>query len=297
MPGEIDLYHGGGDLAPYSPSQPLAPRADSWGDVPADYLGNDTHGSPTFFGEPMQCSAEQLEQIVGELSGAYQYAFAGQFPQRHISAAIAWLQSQFDQSPRPARTTLNLPREYASDPVAQSFAAHMQAAGANIAFVMKSILWLEEVAAQLNSGGTPAPTPRTAPKFNPDELSDTEFRQLEHINQQAAARTEDILRRKYGQAYEQVIKTADAYLQSLDAASKNHFDQYVTGGVHALNDATTIDGIYQMAIGANNIPSGGQLAAEIKQIEDLMRTDSKAYFRDQQIQSRLLELYRRRDGG
>ena len=296
MASDLELFHGG-QLQPISPgNNDLTPVQNDWGEVP-DYLGTDS-SAPTFFGEPVSATEQQLEQLVGELSGGFQMQFsAAGYSQRHIAAAIAWFSSQWDSPPRQeqVRHRYQLPPTLARDSVAVSFANHCAACNAPQNFVLNAISWLEKVAAQIEVSGTPDPAHGRATRFDPDELSDKEYQQFVHINQQAAARSEGILRRKYGQAYTQVVKTANEYLQSLDTASKRHFDQYVTGGVHALNDATIIDNLYQSAIGANNI-NGASLASEIRDIENLMKTNPKAYFSDQQIQARLLELYRRRDG-
>lgn len=294
MPTDIELYNSGG-LQPYAPSQPLAPRADTWGVT--DYSGHDTYsgGAVTFFGEPMACTAEQLEQIIGELSGAYQYAFAGQFPQRHISAAIAWLQSQFDQPPKGARTTFNLPREYASDPVAQRFAAHMQAAGANITMVVKSILWLEEIAAKLNSQVTPVPWTATPTSDPVDQLCDKDFDAVVAANEQAQAATMDFLRDHWGKHFQINLKLVQDHYAKLPPAHQKHLDQYTTGWIKGTNRHETILALFNEAVGA--VPSNpAAVNAEIAALEKIMREERRRWNSDESLGARYRQLLDMRGG-
>ncbi len=115
-------------------------------------------------------------------------------------------------------------------------------------------------------------------------------------NENAAANTEVVLRNKWGNAYEQNLASAQRYLNGLSGVERDHFDNYYNNGVHALNDAQTLEFLYKNSIGAGNLPSGSALATEIKAIESLMRTDPKSYFGDIQLQARLRELYNLRDG-
>lgn len=296
MSNDLDLYHDGGELAPYAPSQPLAPSpADYWGYEP-DYGTDLTTDQTVPLFDPAH--AEVIQQNVGQIAGMFMQDFSAlAHNQAHINHSIRWFQQHIGRDfTMPVRRHGYSLYQYSNDAAMQHFANFAHAKGLSAKMVSDICWWVAELEKRLDS--TAVDTPAREGTYSSElELTDREWKQLEHINQQAAGRSEDILHRKYGSAYKQVIQTANEYLQGLDTASKKHFDQYTTGGVHALNDATIIDNLYQMAIGANNIPNGAALATEIAEIELFMRQNRSAYNKDQRIQNRLLELYRRRDGG
>jgi hypothetical protein len=139
-----------------------------------------------------------------------------------------------------------------------------------------------------------------APNSDPtDSLTDAQFEAVVKINQQAAMQTEITLRRKWGDSsYVQNVQVAQRYLDSLPPKERAHFEQFTTGWVKALNTAPVVEGLFNMAIGAANIPtSGGGIQAEIQQCELVMRTNRKAWLNDNQLQARYRELLRMRDGG
>lgn len=295
MPGnEVDLYSPGG-LQPLAPSPTDLQRSD-WG-VEPDYSRDiQQGGAVTFFGEPVQCTPQRLEQVVSELSGAYQYAMAGQFPLRHIQAAQAWLLASFDQPPRGARTTFNLPREYAQDPVAQSFAAHMQAAGASVTMVMRSILWLEEVTAQLNSQQV-TPVPRTAtPTSDPtDSLSDADYAKVIAANERAQAATMDFLRDHWGRHFQINLQLVQEHYAKLPPAHQKHLDQYTTGWIKGTNRHETILALFSEAMGS--VPSNpAAVNAEIAELEKIMREERRRWNSDESLGARYRQLLDLRGG-
>ncbi|MFG0527362.1 hypothetical protein [Pseudomonas sp. yb_5] len=313
MANELDLYDPG-DLAPYSPGglQPLAPApAPDWqhgGDLlPTDYHAP-SQGQPLVFGRPLPAgvSIEQVMQGFQQLGGV----FVGDMMKlghniTHTQQAVKWFMDSITNPPakQQPHTRYNL-FEHASDPLFCAFSYFAAEKGMSTRMVQDMCWWVSEAGRKLSQNsqsqhGTP---PRMAPSSDPtDSLTDAEFEAVVKINQQAAMNTEITLRRKWGDSsYVQNVQVAQRYLDSLPPKERQHFEQFTTGWVKALNTAEVIEGLFNMAIGAANIPtSGGGVQAEISQIEGLMRdpVSRRAYLKDAQLQARLRTLYTMRDGG
>ncbi|MNL43451.1 hypothetical protein D3C87_1659650 [compost metagenome] len=121
-----------------------------------------------------------------------------------------------------------------------------------------------------------------------NSLSDAEYNNVVKINNEALARTMDILAAKWGtHVYRQNIEIAQNYLNSLPANERAHFDQFTTGYVAMLNTPEALEALYGMAIGVNSIPrNGADIAREIASIEHCMKYERKKYMADPQLQAR-----------
>ena len=303
MPTDIDLYSPGG-LAPITPDQPLSPRADDWGIEP-DYIGYDTTGELTFFGEPIQATEAQLEQLVGELAGGFQMQFsAAGYSQRHIQAAVAWFNSQWDSPPRQeqVRHQYSLPAIYASDPVAISFANHCAACNAPPAFVFNAINWLEKVGQQLNSqqvtASSPVSQPRTAPSSaDPtDQLSNADYNRVLAANERAQAATMDYLENHWGRAQFRInLAIVEEHYSKLPSAHRKHFEQYTEGWVKFGNTKEAILGLFNEAIGS--VPtSPAEINAEIEALEKIMREERRRWNSNESLGARYRQLLNMRGG-
>ena len=301
MPNDIDVFHNG-DLQPYSPGtglQPITP-ADSWGDVPVDYL-SERHSV-----QPSPDVAPEMQQVIREIGAV----ISGDLlrlghPVAWVNAALDWHTKHFGTNPGRVqrRHSFNL-HGHKGDPLAESFGNAMARAGVSQEFISNSLWLLEEMHRRLTAGnGVPAHAGAPAQANLAgggrasdiiDNLDDKTFAFVERHNQNVAAQTEAYLRSKWRDSYSQNIATANQYLANLPESHRAYFDQFEPGTwTLSLNSATTIEGLFKMAIGGHNLPSGSALATEIAQIENLMRTNRKAYNNDIQIQSRyrtLLEL-------
>lgn len=101
------------------------------------------------------------------------------------------------------------------------------------------------------------------------------------------------MRERWGLLYDDHRKTIRQYLNSLPFEERESIESERLGdGSLALNDPDRLEALYRQAIG--ELPSGQSLTAEIKQIEELMRTNRKAYNKDLQMQARYRELLRKR---
>lgn len=311
MSNDLDLY-GAGDLAPYSPSQPLAPASAPDWNAPTDLLPvshhSPNHGQPLIFGQYPLPPGITLEQVTA----AYQQlgsGFVGDMMRlhhnlTHSQLAVKWFMDSMTRTParEPQRHRYNL-YEHVNDPVFQSFANYASDCGFSQKLITDACWWVSECGRKLNQNSS-SQTPRTEPlqsKDPTDSLTDAQFEQVVRINQQAAMNTEITLRRKWGDSsYLQNIQVAQRYLDSLPPKEREHFEQFTSGWIRALNTAEVIEGLFNMAIGAANIPtSGGSVQAEISQIEGLMRdpVSRRAYLKDAELQARLRFLYTMRDDG
>lgn len=318
----LDLY-GAGDIQPYNEGMPtLAPLSPgNWGRNDVDVLTpreianyQAQNSSPTLFGAalPSGTTSQQINAMLGELGGIYMADMAKLgYPSHLVQAAIAFFMANATKAPIKVRRqhSFKLPASEAGDWLAESFGNHLQGLSGTLQqrqqFLDASLQWLALANKKLGAtqpigGNTPAHG--RAPSSDPtDSLTDAEFEAVVKINQQAAMNTEITLRRKWGDSsYVQNVQVAQRYLDSLPPKERQHFEQFTTGWVKALNTAEVIEGLFNMAIGAANIPtSGGGVQAEISQIEALMRdpVSRRAYLKDAKLQARLRTLYTMRDDG
>ncbi|OPK06786.1 hypothetical protein [Pseudomonas sp. VI4.1] len=312
MSNDVDVYGGGNDLQPYS--QPLAPApSPDWGGNGVDtltsreldeYQGQRSDQGLQIFGQTLPAGADpqHLAQTLNEIQAliASDLMRLGH-PQAYINAAISWFQNSARKTPVRERKLHNFNLyNQAGDLAAESWANAMARAGATQDFISNCLWLLGELNKKLGeSQDTPAQgsAPISA-SGRPDDLDDATYNQLYDYNEKMKPRTEGILRGKWGNAYEANRRMVDDYLQSLSAAEKNHFDQFLNNGLHALNDPTVILGLHGQAIGINNIPkSGSALADEINMMHDVIKNHRKLWLSDERMQSRYRELIRIRDGG
>lgn len=304
MPNDLDLYQPGG-LQPYvGGDQPLAPSpADSWGDVPVDYLGGNQHGPVQLFGQSIPgATAEQVHQVLTELAAVISSDLMrlGDSPQL-IATAVDWLKQNAGKAPRQERITHRFKLyQYQNDVATNNWASAMHAAGAGQVFIDHVLYLLDQLSERLNNGsGHDRPQATDGPiSGDPlDSLSDAEYDAVVAANDRVKAATTDYLRDLWGSSYYANIKMVNQYYRSLPIHEQEYLDQFTTGWIKGTNTKEIILGLYQQSIGAGSISnSRSGISDEIAAIERLMVTDRKAYMKDDRMQARLRELYRRRDG-
>lgn len=314
--GELDLYDGAGDLAPYSPSQPLAPApSPDWqhgGDLlPTDYH-TPNHGQPMLFGQPLPpgVSIEQVMQAYNQLGGVFVADFLKLGHNiTHSQQAVKWFLDAA-KNPPPAKqkphAKYNL-YEHANDPLFCAFSYFAAEKGMSTKFVSDCCWWVSEAGRKLSQQNTNiqhgTPAQGRAPNSDDltDSLSDAQYNQLVSHNERVKAQTINRLAAKYGDhGYQQVIALAQAHLERLPVADRKHFDAW-TGDfpwTHMLSTFEAIDGLYAMAIGAGSINKSG-VAQEIAAYEAMLRKPSERarYMKDPQMQARFRELLRIQQGG
>ncbi|MFT5314849.1 MAG: hypothetical protein ACI9UK_000674 [Candidatus Krumholzibacteriia bacterium] len=302
----------GGELTPYTPSQPLAPVPDQgWMQEHPDYLtdrqapsqapGQLQPGTKTFFGAPLTptVTPAQIDKAIAEISAVFTSDFAklGHSP-KVVNAALAFLIANADQ-PEKQVTRLhsyNL-HNFAGDWLAEAFANQMAHVHASQKFISDTLWWMGELARRVEQqNGAKDAAQGSAPSNPLDQLTDKQYAQVVKINEEAKAQTHIYLRDIWGTSYANNLRMVDAYLKSLPAREHQALDQFTAGWVNALNTKEVILGLYKQAIGSHSMPSGGAVQTEITQIEDLMRTNRKAYNSDERIQARYRELIKLRDG-
>ncbi|MCX2815999.1 MULTISPECIES: hypothetical protein [unclassified Pseudomonas] len=311
MANELDLY-GPGDLAPYSPSQPLAPApAPDWQHVNTDLLPTDYHTTggtqPMVFGQPLPpgVSIEQVMQAYNQLGGVFCADFLKLGHNiTHPQKAVKWFLDAITNPPakQTPRHSYNL-YEHANDPLFQAFANYAADNGFSAKFVQDACWWVSEAGrklaqrAQTPVGDTPAQGRAPNSDDPTDELTNAEFEAVVKANEAAKAKTYVYLENLWGQSYQANMKMVDAYFQSLPLHEQRALDVFTTGWIKALNTKEVILGLYKQAIGSATLPSGAALAAEIAQHEHAMKTDRKRWMNDERLGARYRELIRMRDGG
>ncbi|MNJ35267.1 hypothetical protein D3C77_299980 [compost metagenome] len=305
MANDIDLYSAG-DLAPYSPSQPLAPDPD-WGSTEVDLLREPTEsytgGGQMIFGQalPPGVSVEQITQAYQQLGNV----FVNDFMQLghnlgQTQKAVAWFMAAMRNPPRqqPQRHSYNL-FEHVNDPLFQAFANYAHDQGFSAKLIQDAAWWVAEAGRKLQQAnvGTPPVQGRT-PSSNPlDDLTDAQYAQVVRNNDNARAATMGYLQDLWGSSFNANLRMVDAYYQSLPLREQRALDVLTDGYISALNTVEVVLGLYQQAVGSSSLPTGGALATELSEHERIMKFDRKRWNKDERLQARYRELLRIRDGG
>lgn len=314
MSNDIDLYSPG-DLAPYSPSQPLAPApVPDFGNTELDLLressGSYTGREVMVFGQPLPpgVSLEQVMQAYNQLGALFQSDFLRLGHSiSHPQKAVKWFLEAITNPPakQQPRHAYQL-YEHSNDPLFQAFANFAHDHGFSQKFVTDACWWVSEAGrklAQQNGSSTPAQGRAPQSSDPTAQLTNAQYDQLVAHNEKVKGQTINRLAAKYGDhGYQQVIALAQAHLDRLPVADRKHFDDW-TGDfpwTHMLSTFEAIDGLYAMAVGANSIDkSGSGIAQELAAYEAMLRVPSERakYMKDPQMQARYRELIRMRDGG
>lgn len=299
MAGEIDVYSGGG-LAPYAPSQPLAPAPD-WGGTDVDLLRGTTEkyssGGQIVLGQPLPpgVSINQVTEGFRQLGKV----FISDFLQlghdiTRSQKAVSWFMNALTNPPaqQQQRHRYNL-YEHTNDHIFQAFANYAHDQGFPAKMVTDCCWWVTEASKRLSAlqvGTQPAPRMATQTTDPTADLTDKQFDILLKHNLKVQDQTTVALQRKYGDyTYQQVIDIAQKHLESLPAREQAHFDQY-TGAwpwTHMMNTVEAIEFLYNAAIGSASLPTNGpDIARELASIEHVMKTERRAYLNDPQLQAR-----------
>lgn len=313
MATEIDLYNGGGELAPFSPSQPLAPAPD-WGATDIGPLRESTDsysgGGQVVFGQtlPAGVTINQMQTAFSQLSSVFVQDFTLlKHKPSHVQAAVNWLMNALTNPPAQQRQrhSYNL-YEHKSDPTFQAFANFAHDHGFSAKMVQDACWWVTEITKKLNAQqlGVSHEQPRMAPTNSDptEQLNDRQYAQLVKHNENVKAHTMGRLRDKWGPCFTLNIELAQQQLNKMTPIERQHFDRW-TGSfpwVHALNTVEVLVGLFEMAIGSASLPtSGPDIAKEILQIEALLREPAsrKAYLKDSALQARYRQLLSLTMGG
>lgn len=302
MANGIDLYQSeGGDVAPYSPSplQPIQP--DSWGELSPreidSYQGQQSQGNQ-IFGQtlPAGVSINQVQAWFSELSTVFQSDFSIlKHNQQHIQEASSWFMNALTNPPAQQRQRhrFNL-FEHSQDLIFQAFANFAHDNHFSAKFVQDACWWVSEVGKKLNAlnpteGAVTLPRTATPASADPlDSLNDAQYNWVIKHNEQVKAQTKATLQDRWGKhTFQQNLDLAQKYLESLPAREQAHFDQFTGNWVHMYNTVEFSEFCYNAAIGAGSLPtSGAEIARELASIENVMKTERRAYNNDIRLQAR-----------
>ncbi|MCO8261746.1 hypothetical protein NC656_09315 [Pseudomonas asiatica] len=308
MSNDLDLY-GAGDLAPYSPSQPLAPMPSPDWNSGTDLLPTQhspaTGGGQLLFGQyplPPGVGIEQITEAYTRLAGSFvaDLMKCG-FNISQSQESAQWFLNAIKNPPakQQPRHRYNL-YEHKGDVLFEAYANHAHDRNYPQRFISACCWWVTEAGKRLaaqNVSGTPAHG-RAQSKDPTNDLTEAQFDAVVRANDAAMVSTQSYLQSLWGQSYQQNIKLVDSYYQSLPLNEQRALDAYTTGWIRGTNTREVILFLYKQAIGAGTLPSGGgNIQAEINQCEHVMRTNRKAWLNDNQLQARYRELLRMRSGG
>lgn len=292
----------GGAVAPYSPSQPLVPVDSQWDIAQPDYL-MERQGHPadvnTWFGQPIAPGAErEIDKFVSDASAVFSSDMEKLGFSRHlISAAENWYRNvAFAPTPsevpnhRYSLAGMKVPAK--DQPWLVSFLNKMGLVGAPETFIRSTLWWYSELCRRIQTGiqgGKQSQTAKPAPNLN--RMSDKQL-QAEAQKQLKSGMAE--LQTRWGVEFKQRLNLVMDYLAQFPVSERIEMEQRILpNGRLAGSDPDFIEYIYQQATGGS-IPSGAALAAEIKQLETFMKTNRRAYIKDEPAQARLRLLYEAR---
>lgn len=158
MSNEIDLYSNTSEVAPYSPSQPLAPAPD-WGATDVDPTHHQysqySGGGQIVFGQtlPAGVTIQQMQTAFSQLSIPFIQDFTAlKHKPSHVQAAVSWLMNALTNPPAQQRQrhSYNL-YEHKSDPSFQAFANYAHDHGFSGKFVQDVCWWVSEITKKLNA--------------------------------------------------------------------------------------------------------------------------------------------------
>lgn len=292
MANELDVY-GGNDLQPYQPGTDLAP-ADSWGRTDVDYLDDRFERG---FGQ----LDPQVEANVAAIAEVFTNDMAGLgYVQRDIDKIIGWFKQSLvnpvTRMPRKAHAYETW--QFSNDPAFQAFCNWAATQRFPQSLIQSVAYWLQQLDDFQHGAGRFAGVHKPASSDPTDSLSDSDYERVVQINAQAAARTDGILRDKFGTSYHGAMKVIRDYWDKLSTAEQEHLSQYSTGWVKATNTPEILLGLYDQAIGAGSIPKDSVgIAREIASYEELMRSDRRRWLASDDLQQRYRHLLMLRDGG
>lgn len=295
-----ELPDDGGDLAPY------APAGTDWlpASAPAgtDYVPDLSHSAaPVLFGQrqPHGLTPQHANQVINEAAGIFTNDMRQLGVLGHVAnAAIQWYR-RMATAPvphEPARHGYDLsgltitPQDR---PYAIAFLNHMRQRGADQASVRYMLWWYGELTRRLQAQQQRAPAPTRAAR----PLSDAELDAIDARSESDREAALDVLRVAWGDQLPAKMRVVRAYYRNLPAPLREHIENAVLpNGVLAENDPETIARLYNEATGGSLPTGGSDLQGEIASLESRMRSDRRAWFRDEVSQHRLRRLYELRDG-
>lgn len=310
---ELDTLSAG-ELQPYNPGEVLAPHnhQDWTNTTDVDLLREDHRHQSSgvqLFGAPLPAgtAVQQVEAMLGQLGGAFMADFSSLgYPQSYINAAVQFMTANAMKAPYQVRQQHNFNLHGQDDYLGHAFGNMVQgltgSPRAKQQFVTACLQWLSKASKQLSQTlDVSHETTRMSPNSTEamlNSLNDSDYNKVIKINEQALAKTLDILATKWGHVFKQNIEIANNYLHGLPEADQKHFDQFTTGWVHMRNTSEFITAMFDAATGAHSIGNNGaSIAKEIAECERCMRTNRKAWLSDNALQARYRTLLTIRDGG
>lgn len=306
MSNDLDLIPDAGGLSIYQPAP-----------TPVDYSGlpvpdalpspwvpdaSEHTAAPVVFGQrlPAGVTHEAAQRGLAALENHFAQAMHQQGVAQHFTnAARAWFR-QAARGPAPGAALPAHPYSLygysfsqADEPLLNSFLNYMyRSARAPEAVVAQFLRTYQGLVERLPQQRAPA-TRQPSPGNTLDDLTDAEYEYVMRRADADARAGRDELRTRWGSEFAPRLRVVRQYFAGLPAQERDYLESAVTqGGVLAANSPDFIDRMYHQAIGG--MPTGGALQAEIASLESRMKTNRRAWDRDERAQLRLRELYRLR---
>lgn len=301
----------GGDLAPLSPSSPLAPSpaADSFGspdywiDPAGDRPTSKPHVVGGYFGVPFEGVSlrDFQEKFVWPVSRLFKQEMHHRgVDYEHVKLAADWFERNCQRVPHPENKyhEYNLagfdiqPEDRAP---LTAFLNHLDDHNVPENTVRLFLSWYwKKLPAIVEEWARQSQAPaRNASYSMLDDLTAGEYEIVARRCDSDRAAAESQLQEMYGSHYSEVVRTVKRFIKTLPQADQDFLEFAVAkNGQLMANDAGVITELYKMATGVN-APSK-DINAEIAAIEKLLREDRKKYNDSPEIQARYLELLKMR---
>ena len=229
--------------------------------------------------KPAQLSQGDRETYQA-LTNHMQQALKKEVPGHVLSGTAQWLRYAFSQPSlreRPAHFyRVNVQGLAAEDaPYVNSFLNFAQRSHFTEKQVQSVIDWYKSVVQQSNQ------KQRQAREFDPEATDNRDI-----------AKAELTLKQEWGSMYYQNLEVVKKYVRNLPLEEREALHERRANGTVKLNDPATLRHLFNQARDGKN----NSLQTEIAALESRMRTDRRAWLRDEAAQARLRELYRQRDG-
>ncbi|WP_332820468.1 hypothetical protein [Pseudomonas sp.] len=291
---DLDLYSNGGQAVPVQPGGVDLYQGDAeshWGETP-DYLSERSV-------QPLQ--DPQVQQNIAAIATVFENDMASLgFVQKDIDKCINWFKQSLANpvTRMPAKKHSYQLWQYSHDPAMNAFANYAHTQRFPQELIQSICYWIQSLEDYQHGVGRFAGVHKPASSDPTDSLSDSDYERVVQTNAQAAARTDGILRDKFGTSYHGAMKVIRDYWDKLSTAEQQHLEQMTTGWIKGTNTPEVLLGLYNQAIGAGSIPKDSvAIAREIASYENIMKTERSKWMKDDAMQARYRHLLMLRDGG
>ncbi|ABE43260.1 hypothetical protein [Polaromonas sp. JS666] len=296
----LPASQGSGELVPYAPAGPLLPSAPAGSalDLLDDRAEHGHTAAPTVFGQQLSpgTSPQAVQQAMVQITETFARDMSRAIPAAHTRFAIDLFKQMAAMTPAPRNVVAthnydlrNLAFLKEDHALVTFFANAMAQRGLPQSSAYAILHWYHALSARVYQQQSQQQQQRTT-----DTFSDSELAQIDERSESDREDGMDVLRVAWGHELEPRLALVRQYVRNLPAAARQKLENAVLpGGKLAANDAGVIQALHAEAVGP--MPTGGNLALEIAEIEHALRTDRARYNRSPLMQARYLALLHLRD--